>query len=231
LFVNTSPSVTGATLLTTVSNATNTTYQKIQGSYIAPTTGTYYFFIEVVHTSGPNDMSIDDMFAVITPTCFEPTPLTPTTTLNSATVSWTASSSTPANGYEYIYSTTNTAPTAGSTPTGSVAAGVTTATFSGLTIDTNYFWWVRANCDGVDKSAWAAGATFRPGYCVPVYSFGKTSGDLISNISITGTTLSNNSGTAQTNPAYTYFTGQLERFKRVPHTVLMLLSVHGVVKL
>ncbi|MFN7676282.1 GEVED domain-containing protein, partial [Flavobacterium sp.] len=208
LFVNTSPTVTGATLLTTVSNATNTTYQKIQGSYIAPTTGTYYFFIEVIHTSGPNDMSIDDLFAVITPTCFEPTPLTPTTTLNSATVSWTASSSTPANGYEYIYSTTNTAPTAGSTPTGSVAAGVTTATFSGLTIDTNYFWWVRANCDGVDKSAWAAGATFRPGYCVPVYSFGKTSGDLISNISITGTTLSNNSGTAQTNPAYTYFTGQ-----------------------
>jgi hypothetical protein len=42
-------------------------------------------------------------------------------------------------------------------------------------------------------------------YCEPVYVTGKTSGDLISNISITGTTLSNNTGTAQENPAYTFF--------------------------
>jgi hypothetical protein len=45
-------------------------------------------------------------------------------------------------------------------------------------------------------------------YCEPIYTIGKTDGDLISNISIAGTTLSNNSGTAQTNPAYTFFTGQ-----------------------
>jgi hypothetical protein len=45
-------------------------------------------------------------------------------------------------------------------------------------------------------------------YCIPTYTTGKTAGDLISNIAIVGTTLANNSGTAQTNPAYTYFTGQ-----------------------
>jgi hypothetical protein len=45
-------------------------------------------------------------------------------------------------------------------------------------------------------------------YCTPTYTTGKTEGDLISNIVINGTTLSNNSGTAPTNPAYTYFTGQ-----------------------
>lgn len=45
-------------------------------------------------------------------------------------------------------------------------------------------------------------------YCVPDYTVGKTDGDLISNVSITGTTLSNNTGTAEVNPAYTYFTGQ-----------------------
>ncbi|GAA4039582.1 hypothetical protein GCM10022388_00080 [Flavobacterium chungnamense] len=196
LFVNTSPSVTGATLLTTVSNATNTTYQKIQGSYIAPTTGTYYFFIEVVHTSGPNDMSIDDMFAEVTPTCTAPSALSVTTTLDSATVSWTASTTNPANGYEYIYSTTNTAPTAGSTPTGTVAAGVTTATFSGLTIDTNYYWWVRANCDGIDKSSWVAGTTIRPGYCTPTSSSGCSAGDLIARVILN--TLDNNSGTTCT---------------------------------
>ncbi|WP_298393232.1 GEVED domain-containing protein [Flavobacterium sp.] len=45
-------------------------------------------------------------------------------------------------------------------------------------------------------------------YCTPTYTTGKTEGDLISNIVITGTTLSNNSGTAPSNPAFTYFTGQ-----------------------
>jgi hypothetical protein len=45
-------------------------------------------------------------------------------------------------------------------------------------------------------------------YCIPTYTTGKTDGDLISNISITGTTLANNTGTNPTNPAYTYFTGQ-----------------------
>jgi|GEM_PF-637726 len=45
-------------------------------------------------------------------------------------------------------------------------------------------------------------------YCVPIYTVGKTDGDLISNIVINGTTLANNSGTNPVNPAYTYFTGQ-----------------------
>ncbi len=44
-------------------------------------------------------------------------------------------------------------------------------------------------------------------YCTPAYTTGKTDGDLISNIVISGTTLSNNSGTNPVNPAYTYFTG------------------------
>ncbi len=44
-------------------------------------------------------------------------------------------------------------------------------------------------------------------YCTPIYTNGKTDGDLISNISISGTTLSNNTGTSPVNPAYTYFTG------------------------
>jgi hypothetical protein len=45
-------------------------------------------------------------------------------------------------------------------------------------------------------------------YCFPTYTNGKTDGDLISNITITGTTLANNTGTEPVNPAYTYFTGQ-----------------------
>ena len=45
-------------------------------------------------------------------------------------------------------------------------------------------------------------------YCIPTYTNGKTDGDLISNIVIAGTTLSNNSGTAPVNPSYTFFSGQ-----------------------
>ncbi|RZJ33145.1 MAG: T9SS type A sorting domain-containing protein [Flavobacterium sp.] len=45
-------------------------------------------------------------------------------------------------------------------------------------------------------------------YCEPIYTTGKTDGDLISNVVVTGTALSNNTGTAPVNPSYTYFTGQ-----------------------
>lgn len=44
-------------------------------------------------------------------------------------------------------------------------------------------------------------------YCVPSYTDGKVSGDLISNIVIPTTSLSNNTGTNPVNPAYTFFTG------------------------
>jgi hypothetical protein len=45
-------------------------------------------------------------------------------------------------------------------------------------------------------------------YCTPTYTNGKTDGDLISNVFIDGTTLSNNTGTIPINPSYTYFSGQ-----------------------
>lgn len=45
-------------------------------------------------------------------------------------------------------------------------------------------------------------------FCVPTYTNGKTDGDLISNVVIAGTTLSNFTGTAPIDPSYTYFIGQ-----------------------
>jgi hypothetical protein len=45
-------------------------------------------------------------------------------------------------------------------------------------------------------------------YCTPAYITGITYGDLISNVDITSTTLSNNSGVATTGPSYTYYSGQ-----------------------
>lgn len=45
-------------------------------------------------------------------------------------------------------------------------------------------------------------------YCYPSYTNGKTAGDLISNVVLTGTTLSSNTGNVPQNPYYTYYLGQ-----------------------
>jgi large repetitive protein len=100
--------------------------------------------------------------------CLAPTNLVATTagfTTGSAT--WTASQSAPGLGYEYYISSSNTAPTATTTPTGTVGAGVTTASFTGLTANTTYYVWVRSSCTATDKSSWAGSSFFYTGYCTP----------------------------------------------------------------
>lgn len=82
--------------------------------------------------------------------------LTPET----ATISWTASTTPPGNGYEYYYSTSSTTPVSTVTPSGSVGAGITTADLSGLVPSTQYYYWVRANCNGTDKGVWSSSANF-----------------------------------------------------------------------
>jgi GEVED domain-containing protein/fibronectin type III domain protein len=83
------------------------------------------------------------------------------TSLTTATVNWTAATPAPANGYNYYYSTTNTAPTSGTTPSGSTAAGVVTANLTGLTSGTTYYIWVRSNCGGgLGQGAWVGPTTF-----------------------------------------------------------------------
>lgn len=81
-------------------------------------------------------------------------------TTNSATVSWTASATTPANGYEYYFSTDSTVPTAATIPTGSLAAGVTTVDLNSLSTGTTYYVWERAVCSATDSSIWSVTANF-----------------------------------------------------------------------
>ncbi len=92
------------------------------------------------------------------PTCLTPAaPAVSGITTVSATLSWTAPSAVPGNGYEYYLSTVNTAPTAATA--GTANAG-TTVTPGGLTASTTYFWWVRSVCSATDKSVWIAGPSF-----------------------------------------------------------------------
>jgi len=128
------------------------------------------------------------------PSCPGPTALVGTPiSLTSATISWTAPSPAPTSGYQYFYSTTATAPTAGTTPSGSTAAGVTTANLSSLTSGSTYYFWVRSVCSVSDLSSWAGAGSFYVGYCQPVTTFGCTDGDVIARVVLN--TLDNNSGT------------------------------------
>ncbi|MCF6130238.1 T9SS sorting signal type C domain-containing protein [Flavobacterium sp. AS60] len=68
---------------------------------------------------------------------------------NSAFLTW---SGTAAN-YEVYYSTTNTAPTGATSPNGGTVA-TTSATVTGLSASTLYYFWVRSNCGSGSVSSW-----------------------------------------------------------------------------
>lgn len=106
-----------------------------------------------------------------TPTCLKPTALSSgTITSSGAILSWTASTSNPSGNYDIYWSTSNTAPTATTTP--STTNKTSPYTVTGLTANTTYYWWVRANCGSGDFSTWALGGNFKTlcnPYTVPYF--------------------------------------------------------------
>jgi|GEM_PF-859616 len=94
---------------------------------------------------------VDNFVIESIPACDTPTSLTSSLiTDSSATISWTAPGTAPANGYQYYYSTTNTPPTSG-TATTAVSQNLTS-----LLPQTTYYYWVRSICAGTE-SAWVSG--------------------------------------------------------------------------
>lgn len=174
VFVNNSASLTAATELSTFVTATTNTngqYVRYNVDYTPTTTGEYTFAISVSSTSAPYYFGVDDVSLDFTPTCAEPNQVTSTISNNAATITWTASPSPTLVGYNYYYSTTNTAPTATTVPSGSTNASTNTATINGLTQNNNYYVWVRSICSGSDTSAWSNPTTFYYGYCIPVADY------------------------------------------------------------
>ena len=118
-----------------------------------------------VANGGPNGSNSDiigiDSFSVDKPeACSPATNLIATMSGALAyTISWTAPTSAPANGYEYYLSTVNTAPTAATVATGATAAGVTSAALTGLSANTSYFVWIRSVCSASSNSSWSANPT------------------------------------------------------------------------
>ena len=173
-----------------------------------------------------NGETEDYTFTVTTPpACTAPISLVSSTvTSTTATISWTAATPAPASGYQYFVSSSATAPNAGTTPSGSTAAGVTNANLSGLTANTTYYFWVRSNCGGSGTSAWAGSSNFFTGYCQPT---GTGVSSYISNFVTTGgvTNISNASGL--TAGGYANYASSLSCSQYANSTVNFTLSYTG----
>lgn len=124
-----------------------------------------------------NDTFGDFQICVSSPMCNSPAPLNLVPSLNSstsATIAWDAATPAPVNGYDYYLSTSSTAPTIATTPTGSVGAGITSVSLTGLLTGTKYYVWVRSNCGGGNGySNWSVVTYFNTPSCV---TFGSGTG-------------------------------------------------------
>lgn len=171
IYVNTAPTLTGATQVFSLYSRTT----------IAPTvasTGWYNYTIDIpgsfngqsqvfiifegITTAGFSsyDLGIDNFIVEYLPSCLPPSTLVASNVgVTTADFSWTASTSAPSNGYDIYWSTVNTAPNGGTTPTIDNNAG-TTYNATGLTTNTTYYWWVRSDCGGSDYSTWSSGGSF-----------------------------------------------------------------------
>ena len=178
VFQNTVQNSAGATQIgeTVVGSGTGTLtmqpYVYVYNTFVPETSGTYYFAIRVNQASGaPYYVAFDDFKLDLSPACIQPAITAPTSiTYESAVINWNAPSSAVANGYEYFV-TTDAAlvPNTNTAATGSVGAGVTTATLENLTPTTTYKYFVRSICSDTDTSDWSSAGTFTTA-CAPITS-------------------------------------------------------------
>jgi hypothetical protein len=111
--------------------------------------------------NGSTSVLIDDVAWEPLPTCPKPTALTAThVALNSATLGWTEAGT--ATAWEYAYGVSPFPVPAGA----GTAATSNTVPISGLTENTTYQFYVRANC-GTEFSNWSGPVSFYTGYCIP----------------------------------------------------------------
>ncbi|HEY0732844.1 MAG TPA: fibronectin type III domain-containing protein, partial [Chitinophagaceae bacterium] len=114
----------------------------------------FAFYGESTITNTTIEVFVDNVEIKTIPSCASPASVTiSNVTNNSATADWTAPVPAPTS-YDLYFSTSNTDPTSGTTPT---ATGLTATTYNltGLTGNTSYYVWVRSNCSGT-LSSWTS---------------------------------------------------------------------------
>jgi hypothetical protein len=175
-------------------------------------------FVETTTSSTPDiDFHFDDFVVEAIPSCFEPTSLTASVTLTSATLYWAAPASGTPIGYNWEVRTSG-AGGSGSTglvASGSTLAGVTTANVSGLTSNTSYYFYVRTDCGSGNNSPWAGGS-FYTGYCTPA----PTSVDGSGIINVTFSSVNNTTGVEPGNYGnYSAMIGDVQQGVSVPVSI------------
>ena len=149
-------------------------------NFTVPTAGIYYIGFYAYANATNGSLQLDDIVVDLA-SCRTPTALSSgQVTYNSAVVTWTPPALAPSAGYSYFISTSPTAPSNSTIPTGTVGAGVNVITASGLNASTTYYVWVRSNC-GSELSTWSSVTSFTtlvappppPTYCIPVQSGGS----------------------------------------------------------
>ena len=157
-----SPSATSPTATTMATAGANGITSLTLNNLVANTT--YYLWMRTNCSATINSVWSASVTFTTLPNavvCVEPD-LEPVNIVSSttATITWTAPTNSPANGYEYYYSSIFSVPNASTNPLGAVAQNVLSANLSGLTSNTEYFYWVRSVCSATNKSGWSSFNSF-----------------------------------------------------------------------
>jgi Secretion system C-terminal sorting domain/Fibronectin type III domain len=137
-----------------VLNVTNTGYQQYIINYIAPTTGTYHFGVNVWATFNPWYMTFDDFNVIESPTCPQPNAITfPSLRADSTVIAW--NSPAPGNSWYVYYGASGTTPSGVGT-----LINTNPYTITNLNPNTNYTFYVREFCTAGDTSNWSGPFNF-----------------------------------------------------------------------
>ena len=156
-----SSSSTAPTSGTTATGTASGTSKELTG--LTQNTQYYFWVRSVCDATEPTKSDWTSSGTFTTLNCASPSNLgSSSITYNSTTISWTAASPVPTDGYQYYYSTSSTAPDGGTSPSGSTNSSTTSASLSGLSAATQYYFWVRSVCDNGSsvRSSWVGSATF-----------------------------------------------------------------------
>lgn len=181
--------------LVSLPGITNNFFETQTVDFTPVSSGVFYIGFYGSSLANQTFIAIDDISVTLSPSCIDPSNLNVTTIgSTTATLTWTASTVSPSQGYEYYLSTSSTPPSAATVATGSVGAGVTTLNLTGLSPSTYYWIWVRGNCGVSDKSVWTTEETFNTECStptitstVPVTRCGYGNGVLTANSSVGST--------------------------------------------
>ncbi len=167
--------------IATMASITNSTAATNTVDFVPATTGVYYLGFQCYSLANEDQLYIDDIKLVVTPTCFPPTAVSFSgITANNATVTFSGANPAPP-AYLIEYGPAGFTPGTGATAgTGGIVVSATASPFtlSGLSANTTYDVYIRGNCSASNNgySDNTTKATFMTNSCVPPTILTTTAG-------------------------------------------------------